>query len=169
MSFVAFTTSALAYAIRTPTDFDRSVDFGHDRTFFVLKGNLSDNTLLDQRVADDVRHALMSKGWGEVGPADGQTAIVVHAATKTKRSDHTFHAGWGGWRRWGSATTSPPLVADHKIGTVVVDSFDAERRQAIWHGVAPDALPDRPDAKENATAQAITKLFASFPPGETFR
>jgi uncharacterized protein DUF4136 len=71
--------------------------------------------------------------------------VVVHAATKTKHTYETLYDGWGGWgwRRWGGgfggATT---YVNDFKVGTVVVDMFDARSKQAVWHGSATDALSD---------------------------
>ncbi|HEY2905587.1 MAG TPA: DUF4136 domain-containing protein [Vicinamibacterales bacterium] len=164
---VAFSATACGYSIKTSTDYDRTVNFGRYRTFFMMKGNSSGNPLLDQRASDDVRQALMSKGWAEVPEGDGRAAVVVHAATKTKHSYETFYDGWGGWRwRWGGIDAATTLVEDYKVGSVVVDIFDASRKQAIWHGVATDALGDSAKDNAQATEEAITKMFAKFPPGE---
>jgi len=164
---IAALTVACGYSIKTSTDYDRSVRFSNYDSFFIVKGNSSGNPLLDQRAEGDVRTALTDKGWIEVPEGLGKAAVVVHAATKTKHTYETLYDGWGGWgwrrgwRGFGGATT---YVSDYKVGTLMVDIFDAKTKQAIWHGNAVDALSD--DAKSNAeaTEQAIDKMFSSFPP-----
>ena len=166
-SVLALSTTACGYGIKTATDYDRAVNFGRYNTFFMMKGNSSGNSLLDQRAASDVRQTLSSKGWAAVPEGEGRAAVVVHAATKTKHSYATFYDGWGGWRwRWAGMRTATTFVEDYKVGTVVVDIFDADSKRAIWHGFASDALPD--NGKDNATAtqKAIAKMFSKFPPGE---
>ena len=165
---VILTVCALGcgYAIKTSTDYNRAVNFANYRTFFIVKGNSSGNTLQDQRATADVTDALVSRGWVEAPDGEGQAAVVVHAATKTKHTYQTFYDGWGGWNwRWdgglGGATT---YVESYSVGTLVVDIFDAKTKQAIWRGYASDALPSSPSGKEKATRAALDKMFAQFPP-----
>src|SRR3979409_2037825 len=165
---VALFTVGCGYGIKTSTDYDRSVRFSNYNSFFLMKGNPSGNPLMDQRAQDDVKSALMSKGWIEVPEGQGQAAVVVHAATKTKHTYETLYDGWGGWgwrRGWGGgfggATT---FVNDYKVGTLVVDIFDAKTKQGIWHGTASDALSDNAKSNDQATQQAIDKMFSKFPP-----
>jgi len=168
VTVAALGATACGYAIKTTTDYDRTVNFANYHTFFVMKGNSTGNPLLDRRAADDVRQALTSKGWAEVPEGEGGVAVVIHAATRTKHQYETFYDGWGGWgwRRWGGIGTATTFVEDYTVGTVVVDIFDAQSKQAIWHGVATDALPDDATGNAKATAQAIDKMFSKFPPGE---
>jgi Domain of unknown function (DUF4136) len=162
---VALFTVGCGYAIKTSTDYDRNVRFSSYKSFFIMKGNSSGSALMDQRAQDDVKSALTSKGWMEVGEGQGQAAVVVHAATKTKHTYETFYDGWGGGWRWrggfGNATT---LINDYKVGTLVVDIFDAKTKQAIWHGFASDALSDNATSNAKATEQAVDKMFTNFPP-----
>lgn len=160
-------TVGCGYSIKTATDYDRTVHFSDYHTFFMLKGNSSGNPLLDQRVTADVEAALNSKGWAGVPQGQGRAAVVVHAATKTRHSYQTFYDGWGGWRwRWGGLGSSTTLVQDYKIGTVVVDIFDAQTKQAIWRGSATDALSDNQKDNSEATEAAVTKMFNDFPPAQ---
>jgi hypothetical protein len=165
--FATVLTVGCGYTISTNTDYNRAVNFSNYHTFFMMKGNSSGNPLLDQRASDDVKAALSAKGWAEAPQGEGAAAVVVHAATKTKHSYQTFYDGWGGgWRyRWGggldSATT---YVQDYKVGTVVVDIFDAKTKEAIWRGSATDALSGNPTSNAKATEAAITKMFNNFPP-----
>jgi len=169
VAVVALSAIACGYTITTSTDYDNTVDFGTYHTFSMMKGNSSGNPLLDQRATDDVRQALTSKGWAEASEEDARAAVVVHTTTKTRHAYDTLYDGWGdwgGWGRWGRrgpgyATT---FVEDYQVGTVVVDIFDAGTKQAIWHGVATDALSDRATTNAKITQDAISKMFGEFPP-----
>jgi hypothetical protein len=172
---LALCSTACGYSIKASTDYDHNVQFSNYKSFFMMKGNSSGNALLDQRAAEDVKTALTNKGWMEVAEGQGQAAVVVHAATKTKHTYDTFYDGWGGWgwrggwggRRgfggggFGGATT---FVNDYKVGTLVVDIFDAKTKQAIWHGNASDAMSDNASSNAKATEAAVDKMFQSFPP-----
>ena len=169
---LALFTTACGYSIKTATDYDHSVTFSNYHSFFMMKGNSSGNPLLDQRAADDVKSALTNKGWMEVPEGEGQTAVVVHATTRTKHTYETLYDGWGGWGwrggwggryggGFGGATT---FVSDYKVGTLVVDIFDAKTKEAIWHGNATDALSDNASSNARATEDAVDKMFKAFPP-----
>ena len=80
---VALFTIACGYSIKTSTDYDRNVRFSNYHSYFIVPGNSSGNPLMDQRARADVENALASKGWTEVPEAQGQAAVVVHAATTT--------------------------------------------------------------------------------------
>jgi hypothetical protein len=167
---VAVFTTACGYSIKTAADYDKSVSFSNYRSFSILKGNSSGNPMMDQRAQTDVVSALTSKGWREVPASEAQTAVVVHAATKTKHTYETlydgFGGGWGWRRRWGGGFGgSTTFVNDYKVGTLVVDIFDAKTKQAIWHGTASDALSDNAKSNAQATEQAVDKMFSNFPPG----
>ncbi len=162
---------ACGYSIKTTTDYDRHVNFSNYHSFSILKGNSSGNPLMDQRAQADVQSALTSKGWKEVPNGQGQAAVVVHAATKTKHTYQTMYDGFGGFGggwRWrdgfGSLGGATTFVQDYKVGTLVVDIFDAKTKQAIWHGYASDALSDNAKSNADATEQAVDKMFSSFPP-----
>ena len=161
---LSLAASACGYSIRTATDYDRKVDFSSYRSFFMINGNSSGNSLMDQRVRDDVRSALTAKGWMEVPEGEGQTTVVVHAATRTKHTYRTFYDGWGGWHyRWAGPSSATTFVQDYKVGTLVVDIFDAMTKEAIWHGFARDVLSDNPRSNSKVNRAAIDKMFADFP------
>jgi hypothetical protein len=143
---IALATVGCGYSIRTASDYDKTVNFSSLRSFSIVKGNSSGNPLMDERAAADVKSALTAKGWRELPSSEAQTSVVVHAATKTKHTYQTLYDGFGGgWRGWGGyrgfGGSSTTYVENYKVGTVVVDIFDAP------------------------TKQAIDKMFVSFPPG----
>jgi hypothetical protein len=164
---IASLTVACGYSIKTATDYDRTVQFSDYHSFFILKGNPSGNPLMDQRATADVESALMAKGWMELPEGEGQAAVVVHAATKNKHTYDTFYDGWGrGWR-WGGFGDTTTFVENYKVGTLVVDIFDASSKRAIWHGFASDALSDSAKSNAQATEEAVDKLFRNFPGAPT--
>jgi hypothetical protein len=169
---LALFSTACGYSIKAATDYDHNVTFSNYHSFFMMKGNSSGNPLLDQRAADDVKSALTYKGWMEVPEGDGQAAVVVHAATQTKHTYETLYDGWGGWgwrRGWGGRFGggfggSTTFVNDYRVGTLVVDIFDAKTKDAIWHGNASDALSSNASSNARATEAAVDKMFRTFPP-----
>jgi hypothetical protein len=162
---LALVTMACGYGVKTATDYDRHATFSNYHSFFMINGNSSGNPLMDQRAQDDVRNALMTKGWIEVPEGEGQATVVVHAATKTKHSYETFYDGWGGWRyRWAGIGGPTTFVEDYRVGTLVVDIFDANAKQAIWHGYASSVLSDSSKSNAKATEDAVDKMFRKFPP-----
>ena len=166
---VALLTGACGYSIKASSDYDHSVNFARYQTFSVMKGNSSGNPLRDQRIAADVTAALTSKAWREAPEGEAQAAVVVHTATKTKHTYQTFYDGWDGWGRrrrgWGGFTAATTYEQDYKVGSVVVDIFDAKTKEAIWHGHATGVLSGNAQQNAQINDQAVAKMFASFPPG----
>ena len=163
MGAVAMFTAACGYSIKTATDYNRNVRFSNYHSFYTVKGNSSGNPLTDQRATADVESALMAKGWMELPEGEGQAAVVIHAATKNKHTYDTFYDGWGGGWRWGGFGDTTTFVETYKVGTLVVDIFDASSKRAIWHGFASDALSDSAKSNAQATEEAVDKLFRDFP------
>ena len=165
VAVMTLSSLACGYGIKTSTDYDHNVNFSRYRSFAIMKGNSSGNPLTDQRAMAAVASVLASRGWKEAPAGEAQTTVVVHAATKTKHTYETFYDGWGGWRwRWGSFGPTQTFVNDYKVGTLVVDIFDAKTKEAIWHGFASDALSHNASANAKATEQAVEKMFNTFPP-----
>ena len=116
----------------------------------------------------DVSSALTAKGSQEVPESEAQATVVVHTSTKTKHTYQTFYDGFGGgwrWRRFGGFTGATTYEQDYKVGTVVVDIFDAKSKEAIWHGYAAGVLSGKATENARINDRAVAKMFANFPPG----
>jgi len=164
----ALLTAACGYSIQASTDYDHSINFASYKTFSVTKGSTSGNPLCDQRIAAGVSSALTAKGWQEVPDSEAQATVVVHTSTKTKHTYQTFYDGFGGgwrWRRFGGFTGATTYEQDYKVGTVVVDIFDAKSKEAIWHGNAAGVLSGKATENARINDRAVAKMFANFPPG----
>jgi hypothetical protein len=89
--------------------------------------------------------------------------------TKNQQTLNTFYDGFGGglgWRRFGGggfgdATTT---TENYKVGTLVVDLFDASRKTLIWRGSASDTLSDKSNKNIKNLDKGVQKMFDHFPP-----
>jgi Domain of unknown function (DUF4136) len=163
---VLFATASFGEQVKT--DYDRSANFSQYKTYSWQKVQTQDQ-LWVSRIEDAVNAALTAKGLTQV-PSGGQLAIVAIEMTKNQQTLNTFYDGFGGgwgWRRFGGgglgdATTT---TENYKVGTLVVDLFDANSKQLIWRGSASDTLSDKSEKNIKNLDKGVQKMFDHFPPG----
>jgi Domain of unknown function (DUF4136) len=158
-------TALLLFAQDVTTDYDHKFDFSQIKTFAVKVGTPWGNPLAQQRALDAITSQLTSKGWTKTDEATADAIVVMHGATQDKKSLNTFYSGggWGGWG-WGGGGMSTTTVSDVRVGTGVVDIFDAKTKQLIFRGVAQDELSEKPEKNEKKIEKATEKMFKDFPP-----
>jgi len=158
-----FATASFAQQVKT--DYDRTTDFSHYKTYSWEKVQTQD-PLWVGRIKEAVDAALAAKGLTSV-ESGGDIAIVAMEMTKNQRTLNTFYDGFGGGWRWGGgfgdATTT---VDNYKVGTLVVDLFDANAKKVIWRGSASDTLSDKSDKNIKNLDKGVQKMFDHFPPNE---
>jgi len=156
-----FATASFAQQVKT--DYDRGTDFSHYKTYSWQKVRTADALWVD-RIKEAVNSALAAKGWTQV-ESGGDVAIVAIEMTKNQQSLNTFYNGFGGGWRWGGgfgdATTT---VDNYKVGTLVVDLFDANTKKLIWRGASSDTLSDKSDKNIKNLDKGVQKMFDHFPP-----
>ena len=155
--------ASASFAQEVKTDYDRSANFGQYKTYSWEKVQTQDQLWVD-RIKEAVNTALAAKGLTPV-ESGGDMAIVAIEMTKNQQSLNTFYNGFGGGWRWGGgfgdATTT---VDNYKVGTLVVDLFDAGTKKLIWRGSASDTLSDKSDKNIKTLDKAVQKMFDRFPP-----
>ena len=152
-----------AAAAKTTTDYDHKLNFGNYKTYSWGKVETADS-LWDQRVKDAVDNQLAAKGWTQV-PSGGDVLVNAFGKTQEEHTLNTFYNGFPGWR-WGGFGDSTTTVDTYKVGTLVVDLFDANTRNLIWRGTASDTLASNPDKNTRKLDSNVQKLFKHFPPDE---
>src|ERR1700731_3159945 len=156
-------TASLAQQVKT--DYDRSADFSKYKTYSWEKVQTQDPLWVD-RIKEAVNTALTAKGLTPV-ESGGDIAIVAVEMTQNQQSLNTFYDGFGGGWRWGggfgNATTT---VDNNKVGTLVVDLFDANTKKLIWRGSSSDTLSNNSEKNIRNLDKAVQKMFEHFPPGE---
>ena len=150
------------YGAQPHTNDGRAATLSRYHTFFILQGNSSGSAVTDQRIQADIQTALDGRGWVDVPRDEAEAVVVAHAATGTTHSYKAFYEGWGGWP-WQDSPGAAGQARDYKPGTLVVDIFDAQSKQALWSGVATGAASETPDKSGHATQGAVARMFRAFP------
>jgi hypothetical protein len=145
------------------TDHDTHADFSQYHTYSWHKVK-TDDPLWQSRVQDAVDKELQSKGLQRV-ESGGDLAVSATGAVRNQQEYQTFYDGFGpGWRWGGFGRTATTTVYNEKVGTLLVDLYDAKAKQLIWRGTAHDTLSDKPEKNENKLDKAVDKMFKDFPP-----
>jgi hypothetical protein len=159
--------ASVSSAQQVKTDYDRSTNFGQYKTFSWQKVQTQDQ-LWVSRIKEAVNASLAAKGLTPV-ESGGDVAIVAIETTQNQQTLNTFYDGFGGGWRWrgfggfGDATTT---TETYKVGTLVVDLFDAHTKTLIWRGSSSDTLSDKSDKNIKNLDKGVQKMFDHFPPGE---
>jgi hypothetical protein len=162
---IATFLAAASFAQQVKTDYDRNANFGRYKTYTWEKVQTQDSLWID-RIKEAVNATLTAKGLTPV-ESGGDIAIVAVEATQNQRTLNTFYDGLGGGWRWrgfggfGEATTT---VDTYKVGTLIVDLFDAHSKALIWRGSSSDTLSDKSEKNIKSLDRGVQKMFEHFPP-----
>ena len=163
---IALLFATASFAQQVKTDYDRSADFSQYKTYSWEKVQTQDQLWVN-RIKDAVNAALTAKGLTLV-ESGGDIAIMAIDTTQSQRTLNTFYDGFGGGWRWrggggfGDATTT---VDTYKVGTLVVDLFDAHTKTLLWRGSSSETLSDKSDKNIKNLDKGVQKMFDHFPPG----
>jgi hypothetical protein len=154
----------LAQSVKT--DYDHKANFSQYKTFSWEKVQTKDPLQVD-RIKSAVNSALAAKGLTEVATG-GDLEVFAIETTQNQQTLDTFYNGFGGGRRWGGfgggfgdATTT---VQNYKVGTLVVDLFDAKTEGLLWRSSSSDTLSDKADKNTKNLDKGVNKMFKHFPP-----
>src|SRR5947208_3329995 len=122
------------------------------------------NSLWVDRIKGAVDSELKAKGWTPV-ESGGQVAVVAMEMNRNQRTLNTFYNGFGGGWRWGGGFGNATTTVDtYKVGTLVVDLFDANTKGLIWRGSSSDTLSNKSDKNIKNLDKGVQKMFEHFPP-----
>ena len=155
--------ASVSFAQHVKTDYDHNENFGQYKTYSWEKVQTKDPLLVD-RIKDAVNSALTAKGWTLV-PSGGDVEVFAIETTQNRRTLDTFYHGFGGGRRWGGFGDATTTVETYRVGTLVIDLFDAKTEKLIWRGSSSDTLSDKADKNTKNLDKGVSKMFQHFPPG----
>jgi hypothetical protein len=164
---IALVFASASSAQQVKTDFDRSANFSQYKTYSWEKVQ-TQNQLWAPRIQEAVNASLAAKGL-TLAPSGGDLAIVAIETTQNQQTLNTFYDGLGGgwrWRGFGGFGDSTTTTENYKVGTLVVDLFDAHNKSLIWRGSSSDTLSDKSDKNIKNLDKGVQKMFDHFPPGE---
>jgi Domain of unknown function (DUF4136) len=150
------------------TDYDRSANFGQYKTYSWEQVKTKDPLNVD-RIKNSVNTALSAKGWTQVD-SGGDVSVMAIEITRNQQTLNTYYDGFGGgwrWRGFGGMGEATTTTETYKIGTLVVDLFDAKTKQLIWRGNSSDTLSNNSDKNIQNMDKDVEKMFKNFPPGSS--
>ena len=160
---IVLLAATVSFAQQVKTDYDRSADFNEYKTYSWEKVQTQDPLWVD-RIKQAVNSALAAKGWTEA-PSGGNVSIVAIEMTQNQQTLDTFYNGFGGGWRWGGGfSNATTTVENYKVGTLVVDLFDANSKKLIWRGSSSDTLSDKSENNIKNLDKGVQKMFNHFPP-----
>ena len=163
MIVMAISFATISFAREIKTDYDRNTNFSQYKTFSFEKIQTKNQLWVD-RIASAVSAALAAKGLTQVS-SGGDISIVAIEMTKDQQTVNTFYDNFGGGWRWGGGFGDATTTTDtYRIGTLVVDLFDAKSEGLIWRGSESDALSDKSSKNIKNLDKGVEKLFREFPP-----
>ncbi len=74
---------------------------------------------------------------------------------------------WGRWFPGGGVVYSRGYRTEFEIGSLVLDVADRRAGELVWRGVGREVFrrSEKAGDREKYVTEAVTKLFAQFPPG----
>jgi Domain of unknown function (DUF4136) len=164
ISMVALLACA-SFAQQVKTDYDRSANFSQYKTYS-WEAVKTSNQLDVDRIKNAVDADLTAKGFTQV-PSGGSVCLVAIEATQNQQTLNTFYNGFGGGWRWrgGFGGNTTTYVDNYKVGTLVLDVFDAQSKKLLWRGSASDTLSDKADKNIKNLNKGVQKMLKDFPPG----
>jgi hypothetical protein len=160
--------AAQSWATQVKTDYDRNANFGQYKTYSWEKVKTKDPLDVD-RIKSAVNSALTAKGWTQVD-SGGDVSVVAMEMTRNQQTLNTFYDGFGGgwrWRGFGGLGEATTTTETYKVGTLVVDLFDAKTKQLIWRGNSSDTLSNNSNKNIQNLDKDVEKMFKQFPPGSS--
>jgi hypothetical protein len=142
-------------------DYDHNTNFGQYKTYTWAKVQ-TNNSLWDARVKEAVDNELAAKGWTQV-PSGGEVLLTARRATHDRHDLETFYDGFGG-RRWGGFGSAITTEDNYKVGTLMIDMFDANTKNMIWRGGSSGTLSGNPAKNTKELDKDVHKMFEHFPP-----
>ncbi len=170
--FLIWGCSSVSYK----TDFDDTVSFRGYKNYMWYAGKMPDddvlsaNPLIKKRVAAGVDKALQAKGFAIGTEDDVDFVVLIHAGNKEKMQITNYGGygmggygrGWGGYGGYGGQTD----VYQYDETTLVIDVYDAEKKEMVWRGTATGVVKESSDQVEQQKRidKVVSKMLDHFPP-----
>lgn len=163
--------------IQINTDYNPEIDFTAYRTFDWAEGSGGGadgvvTELVDGRFRRAVEAELASRGMDKA--TSGQPDVFIgYQVTLDDRVDYqtvnTYYGGAWGYRGvYGGAAGTRTTAREYTIGTLVIDLFDARRRELVWRAAGEGKVNEQqrsPEESQERINQVVAQILEDFPIG----
>ena len=179
MKRTVFSLTVLALLVVVPAaaqkvhvDYDQSADFNAYKTFAwastpetSLQG---ESPLMHSRIKNAIEYHLTSGGLTEVED-NPDLYVTYHTSSKEEVQLHTtgmgygYGGGWGWDPYWGGGMGSSTTTShSYERGSLIVDLWDAKKKEAIWRGTAEAVVKQNPQKAAKQIDKAVAKIMKKF-------
>jgi hypothetical protein len=159
---LALVIASASLAQQVKTDYDHNADFSKYKTYSWAQVKTA-NPLWVDRIKSAVDSRLAARGW-TLTPSGGDAVIMAVGTTRAEKTLNTFYDGLGGGWRWGGFGQATTTTETYKVGTLVIDIFDAATKSLLWRGSSSDTLSNKASKNIKTLDKSAEKLFEHFPP-----
>ena len=169
-------------SLKITSDFDKEADFSKYKDFYYLgwaddSGQML-NDIEKQRIENAFGEEFKKRGivFVDQNEADAAVSLFIVVDQKTSTTAYTNHYGgygygggyrYPGWGWGGGQSTTTYNEYDYKVGTLVVDVFDAESKSLVWQGVASATISENPQKRESNIPRVAQAIMAKYPVSPT--
>jgi hypothetical protein len=150
-------------------DYDHQTDFSQFKTYQYTKGTPVEDQLMDGRIVSAIETEMGQKGFKKAS-SNPDVVVTYHASSSQSKQYVTDNFGYGygpgwGWGGYGGGMgTSTTREITYEKGTLVIDMYDAKKKQLIWRGTGTDTVSDNPQKVVKLIADIVDKIFRNYPP-----
>jgi hypothetical protein len=162
-------------SISVKREFDPQADYSSYRTYDWMPSESrrvdlrARDPLVEQRIRDAIERELGAKGLQKVSSGDADVRIGYLLVLEESLDAQAIYSGaapdWQ-YRTYGPGTTAQQTRM-LTTGTLVIDVFDAGKKELVWRGVAEGEVKEiqDPEKRRARINEAVEKILAGFPPG----
>ncbi len=179
---VAFLFFGGCTTLKVTSDMDKTVDFTKYKTYQYYGWQKDSDKLLNdldkKRIESAFGEEFKKRGL-EYVKENGDLIVTLFIVTqkKTQTTANTTMMGGGapygyyggyygygpGWG-WGMGhATTTYHTYDYEVGTLVVDVFDAKKKQLIWEGIGQDTIKDNTKNRDERIKKAVAAIMKDYP------
>jgi uncharacterized protein DUF4136 len=157
-----------AYGQDVHYNYDRSANFASYKTYKWVEipdGSVPD-PLIHQAIMQAAEEQLTLKGLTKVENNPDLYIGYQVVINLEKSVDLYSTGGFGGWGGWGGDRTVRGQTSTIPVGILLMDVYDAGRKQLVWRGDAMKVidLKKEPEKNYRNLQKVMAKLFKNYPP-----
>lgn len=152
-------------------DYDSSADFASYKTFAWVDTDMTslkmDYPELDSMIKNNIEYYLIKRGMVE-DAENPDVQVTYHSSAKsqtqlmTSTFGYDYGAGWTWGPYWGPRVVSGSMTTTFDKGTLIVDIWDARKKEALFRGTVTKIDIDDPMKAVKQIDKGIDKIVESY-------
>ena len=152
-------------------DYDKYADFKAYESFAWVDTNTTSLKLnypeVDSMIKNNIEYYLVKGGLVE-DTEDPDVYVTYHGSANTQTQlmtttfGYAYGAGWTWGPYWGPQVVSGSMTTDFKKGTMIIDIWDAKKKEALFRGTVVKIHGDDPMKAIKQIDNGIDKIVKEF-------